>query len=188
MADISYLLFFFPLSFFLVVLIITARRKKEPFPSTQCPHQLCKKIETFSNHPCMFVPQLMLWSKNVCHSHWDILRSIIITKSFFFFFPFFPTKIYHLFCAVLLTREIPVGSPPCSSNTTNRFPFGCSHERGTWYLILLGSLNLLHVTFFCQIVINWWLSMTRWKMCDFYHFWVASPQPRRHLFSWKVPV
>lgn len=35
---------------------------------------------------------------------------------------------------VLLTNEIPVGSPPHSSNTTKRFAVGYSQELGTWYL------------------------------------------------------
>lgn len=38
-----------------------------------------------------------------------------------------------LYYAVLLSKEILVGSPPHSSNTTNRLPLGFSHERGTWY-------------------------------------------------------
>jgi hypothetical protein len=37
---------------------------------------------------------------------------------------------------VLLPKEIPLGSPPHSSNTTIKFPFGYSQERGTWYLEL----------------------------------------------------
>lgn len=44
---------------------------------------------------------------------------------------------------VLLTKEIPLGSPPHSSNTTNRFPFDFSHERGTWYLGL--TITLLEI-------------------------------------------
>lgn len=36
---------------------------------------------------------------------------------------------------LLATKEILVGSPPHSSNTTNEFPLGCfNHEQGTWYL------------------------------------------------------
>lgn len=34
----------------------------------------------------------------------------------------------------LLTRDIPFGSPPHSSKTTNKFPVGYNHERGMWYL------------------------------------------------------
>lgn len=37
----------------------------------------------------------------------------------------------------LLTKNIPFGSPPHSSNTTNKLPVGFSHDRGTWYLKLL---------------------------------------------------
>lgn len=36
----------------------------------------------------------------------------------------------HVLQAVLVAKEIPVGSPPHSSNTTNRFPVGFSHDRG----------------------------------------------------------
>lgn len=45
--------------------------------------------------------------------------------------------------AVLLTKEILVGSPPHSSNTTNRLPLGFSQERGTWYLIFPALVMLL---------------------------------------------
>lgn len=38
----------------------------------------------------------------------------------------------------LWTREIPFGSPPHSSKTTNKFPVGYNHERGMWYLKSLG--------------------------------------------------
>lgn len=41
----------------------------------------------------------------------------------------------HTLSTSLLTRWIPFGSPPHSSNTTNRFPVGFNQERGTWYLI-----------------------------------------------------
>lgn len=43
----------------------------------------------------------------------------------------------------LLTREIPVGLPPHSSNTTNKFPLGFSHDRGTWYLKFTSSRSIL---------------------------------------------
>ena len=49
---------------------------------------------------------------------------------------FYPEKMDSeaIFLDVLLTREIPLGSPPHSSSTTIRFADGFSHERGTWYL------------------------------------------------------
>lgn len=46
---------------------------------------------------------------------------------------------------VLLSKEIQCGSPPHSSNTTNRFPLGFSHERGTWYLRVTSSLSLFKI-------------------------------------------
>jgi hypothetical protein len=54
-----------------------------------------------------------------------------------------PSKISaQTLAVVLLTKEIPVGSPPHSSNTAKRFPLGLSHERGTWYLRLIASSRL----------------------------------------------
>ena len=43
----------------------------------------------------------------------------------------------------LVRNEIPEGSPPTSSSRTNTFFVGCSHERGTWYLIQVGFSVIL---------------------------------------------
>lgn len=68
----------------------------------------------------------------------------------------------------LVAKVISVGSPPTSSNNTiTLLPFGCSHERGTWYLqddqwFEFGTRISYHLPFFSwsfeHLQFLWWFS------------------------------
>lgn len=51
----------------------------------------------------------------------------------------------------LLTREMPFGSPPHSSKTTNKFPVGYNHDRGMWYHLCEASPQLLKHLFSLKV-------------------------------------